>query len=153
MDCDSSDFAVGGVISQLQDGAWRPLAFLSKSLSPAERNYEVYDKELLAVMTCLGEWRHYLLGAPEPFELWSDHLNLQYFQQPQNINQRQARWVSDLADYDFVLHHLPRKSNSAADALSQLSCHDNGFQNNQRVQVLKDSWFKVRATETLEDWV
>ena len=90
IEADSSDFTVGGTLSQLQEGHWKPIAFLSESLSPAERNYEIYDKELLAIMICLDEWRHYVLGAPERFEVWSDHKNLKYFQKPQNINRRQC---------------------------------------------------------------
>jgi len=55
VEADSSDFAVGGTLSQLQEGHWKPIAFLSKSLSPAERNYEIYDKELMAIITCLDK--------------------------------------------------------------------------------------------------
>ncbi len=65
---DSSDFALGGVLQQLseEDGKWHPVAFLSKSLSPVERNCEVHDKELLAVMRSLEQWRHFLEGASKP---------------------------------------------------------------------------------------
>ena len=79
IEADSSDFAIGGTLCQLQEGRWKPIAFLSKSLSPAECNYKIYDKELLAIMICLDEWRHYVLGAPERFEVWSNHKNLEYF--------------------------------------------------------------------------
>ena len=150
VEADSSDFAVGGTLSQLQEGRWKPIAFLSKSLSPAERNYEIYDKELLAIIICLDEWRQYILGAPDKFEVWSDHKNLEYFRKPQNINRRQARWVSILADYDFSLHHLPGSHNSAADALSRLPSHDDGSNDNTEVVVLKPTYFQVRATEEVE---
>ena len=73
VEADVSDHALGGVLSQQVDGVWRPVAFLSKSLSSAERNYEIYDKELLAIMSCLEEWRPYLLGTSSPFEIWTDH--------------------------------------------------------------------------------
>ncbi len=52
---------------------------MSKSLSATERNYEIYDKELLAIMLALSEWRHYLMGAAKDVEIWMDHQNLQYF--------------------------------------------------------------------------
>jgi len=55
VEADSSDFAVGGTLSQLQEGHWKPIAFLSKSLLPAKHNYEIYDKELLPIITCLDE--------------------------------------------------------------------------------------------------
>ena len=146
IEADSSDFAVGGTLSQLQEGRWKPIAFLSKFLSPAERNYEIYDKELLAIMICLDEWHHYILGAPERFEVWSDHKNLEYFQKPQNINRRQARWVSILVDYDFPLHHLPGSHNLAADALSRLLNHNDRSNDNTEVVVLKPAYFQTRAT-------
>ncbi len=78
---DSSDFASGGVLQQLseEDGKWHPVVFLSKSLSSVERNYEVHDKELLAVMRSLEQWRHFLEGARHPVEIWTDHKNLEYF--------------------------------------------------------------------------
>jgi len=146
IEADSSDFTMGGTLSQLQGGHWKPIAFLSKSLIPAERNYKIYDKELLTIMTCLDEWHHYVLGAMEQFEVWSDHKNLEYFQKPQNINRRQACWVSMLADYDFLLHHLPGSQNSAADALSHQPNHDDGSGDNMEVIILKETYFQVRAT-------
>ena len=89
-----------------------------KGMSPSERNYEIYDKELLAIMSSLSQWRKHLLGASEPFEIWLDHLNLTYFQQPQKLTRSQARWVTELQEYDFTLHHIPGKSNGKADILS-----------------------------------
>jgi len=84
---DETGFMMGAVLSQQQkDEMWRPVAFISKSLNPAERNYEVYDKELLAVMHALYEWSHYLKGAKEQIEILTDHQNLMYFRKPQNIN-------------------------------------------------------------------
>ena len=78
VEADSSDFALGAVLSQRQNDKWHPVAYLSKSLTEAERNYEIYNKELLAIMTALSEWRHYLLTGKE-FEIWTDHQNLCYF--------------------------------------------------------------------------
>ena len=69
VECDASDFAIGAVLSQKQNGKWHPVAFLSKAMNETERNYEIYDKELLAIMTALNDWRQYLLGAKYPFEI------------------------------------------------------------------------------------
>ncbi len=66
---------------------------MSKSLSTTECNYEIYNKELLAIMLALSEWCHYLMGAAKDVEIWTDHQNLQYFRLPQKLNRRQARWV------------------------------------------------------------
>ncbi len=87
VEADASKGAIGTVLSQEQDGKWRPVSFLSKSLSVTERNYEIYDKELLAIMLALEEWRHYLMGTYQDFEIWTDHQNLQYFRKPQKVNQ------------------------------------------------------------------
>ncbi len=86
MEADASEGAIGAVLSQEQDGKWCPVAFLSKSLTITERNYEIYNKELLAIMLALDEWRHYLMGAAQDFEIWTDHQNLQDFQKPQKLN-------------------------------------------------------------------
>ncbi len=69
-------------------------------------------------MLALDEWRHYLMGAGQDFEIWTDHQNLQYFQKPQKLNHRQARWVTELAKYHFSLHHKPGTVNKKADLLS-----------------------------------
>ncbi len=79
VEADASEGAIGAVLSQKQDGKWCPVAFLSKSLMVTEQNYEIYDKELLAIMLALNEWRHYLMGAAQDFEIWTDYQNLQYF--------------------------------------------------------------------------
>ncbi len=87
VEADTSEGAVGAVLSQKQNGVWQPMAFMSKSLSAMERNYKIYNKELLAIMLALDEWHHYLMGAAEDVEIWTDHQNLQYFQKPQKLNQ------------------------------------------------------------------
>lgn len=79
VECDASNFALGAVLSQLQEEKWHPLAYYSKSLNETERNYEIYNKELMAVVSSLEEWRQYLLDTGTPFEIWSDHQNLEYF--------------------------------------------------------------------------
>ena len=87
IEVDASDFAIGGILSQQgKDQSWRPVAFISKALNDAERNYEIYDKEMLAVMHAFYEWSHYLKGAKEIVEVLTDHQNLTYFRKPQNLN-------------------------------------------------------------------
>ena len=75
------------------DEKWRPVAYLSKSLNPTKRNYDVHDKEMLGIMRCLEAWRHYLEGAKQQFKIWMDHKNLEYFMNAKKLNRRQARWV------------------------------------------------------------
>jgi len=70
MEVDASDYATGGVLSvKCEDGLWRPVAFLSKSLNETERNYEIHDKEMLAIIRALEAWRHLLEGAQSKFEI------------------------------------------------------------------------------------
>jgi RNase H-like domain found in reverse transcriptase/Reverse transcriptase (RNA-dependent DNA polymerase) len=86
---DSSDFATGAVLSQqgLDDDKWHPVAFLSKSLSSVERNYKIYDKEILAIVRALEEWRHFVEGAEHQVKIWTDHKN---FMTAKKLNRRQA---------------------------------------------------------------
>ena len=72
-----SGYTIGGVLSQLQaENKWKPVVFLSRMMSPIEKNYKIYDKELLAIVECLIKWRPYLLDVEETFKIWMDHNNL-----------------------------------------------------------------------------
>ena len=86
-----SDYATGGVLSmQCKDEIWRLVVYLSKSLNETERNYEIHDKEMLAIIRGLENWRHLLKGAQFKFEIWTDHKNLEYFMKAQKLNHRQV---------------------------------------------------------------
>ncbi|KAF4569440.1 hypothetical protein EYR36_009231 [Pleurotus pulmonarius] len=148
VEADSSDYATGAVLSQLDpdDGKWHPVAFYSKSLQAAERNYEIHDKEMLSIIRALEEWRHYLEGAETPFEIWTDHKNLEYFIKAQKLNRRQARWSLYLSRFDFTLQHRPGRTMGKPDALSRRSDHSDGKDDNKDVVLLKPSYFAVRAT-------
>ena len=74
---DTLDYATGGVLlTKCEDRKWRPVVFISKLLNATERNYEIHDKNILAVIRYLEAWRHYLEGAKLEFEIWMDHKNL-----------------------------------------------------------------------------
>ena len=60
-------------------------------MQPAEQNYEIYNKVLLIIVEAITKWKQYLLDAIEKFEVWTDHENLKYFQEPHKLNGRQAR--------------------------------------------------------------
>ena len=91
LETDASGYAIGGVLSQLQeDNSWRPVAYLSKAMNETERNYEIYDWELLAIMEGLKQWWQYLIGSDQ-FKIWTDHKNLGYFKKLQKLNHCQAR--------------------------------------------------------------
>eukprot|EP00066_Takifugu_rubripes_P011978 XP_011601244.1 PREDICTED: uncharacterized protein LOC105416325 [Takifugu rubripes] len=95
VEVDASDVGVGAVLSQRsgEDQKLHPCAFFSHRLSPAERNYDVGNKELLAVVLALQEWRHWLEGATQPFIVWTDHKNLTYLRNAKRLSSRQARWA------------------------------------------------------------
>ena len=149
VECDASEFAIGATLSQYQNGAWHPVAFMSKAMSETERNYEIYDKELLAIMTSLDQWRHYLMGASSDFEIWSDHKNLQYFRKPQKLNRRQARWATELAEYHFNLHHKPGKQMVKVDTLSRRADHHQGKDDNSDIILLKSEHFRQHVFDLI----
>ena len=119
METDASDFTIAAILSQEDDkGIWRPVAFILKSLNDAERNYKIYDKEMLAIMYSFYEWAHYLKGNDQVTEVLTNHQNLTFFRKPQNLNRRQAQWILDLQEYNFKITHRSGKSNTKADLLS-----------------------------------
>jgi len=74
------------LLMKCKDEKWRPVAFISKLLNEAEKNYKIHDREMLAIIRYLDEWRHLLEGAQNKFEIWSDHKNLEYFMSSQKLN-------------------------------------------------------------------
>jgi len=87
VEVDTSDFAMRGVLlMKYEDERWRPVAYISKSLNETERNYEIHDKEMLAIIQCLEAQRHFLEGAKDQFEIWTDYKNLEYFMKTQKLN-------------------------------------------------------------------
>jgi hypothetical protein len=120
VETDSSDETLGGVLSQKgEDDEWHPVAFYSMSLSPAERNYVIHDKELLAVIRALQLWRSELIGVQDKFIVLTDHRALEYFSTKRKLNARQARWAELMSQYHFELTYRPGTQNAAADALSR----------------------------------
>ena len=142
MEVDVSDYAMGGVLSmKCEDGLWRPVAFLSKSLNEMERNYEIHDKEMLVIIQRLESWRHLLEGAQSKFEIWTDHKNLEYFIKVQKLNWRQARWTLYLSRFDFMLKHVLGTRMGKADRLSRRLDWKVGVEKDNEDQVLiKDNW-------------
>uniref|UniRef100_A0A8C1CA59 Gypsy retrotransposon integrase-like protein 1 n=1 Tax=Cyprinus carpio carpio TaxID=630221 RepID=A0A8C1CA59_CYPCA len=122
VEVDASEVGVGAVLSQVSslDNKLHPCAFFSHRLSPAERNYDIGDRELLAVRLALGEWRHWLEGAAVPFLVWTDHKNLEYIRSARRLNARQARWALFFGRFDFTLSYRPGSKNVKPDALSRL---------------------------------
>ncbi len=119
---DASDVGVGAVLSQRSssDNKLHPCAFLSRKLSSTERNYDVGNRELLAIKVALEEWRHWLEGAEQPFLVWTDHKNLEYLQTAKKLNSPQARWALFFKGFHFTLSYRPGSKNGKPDALSRV---------------------------------
>ncbi|KAJ1150750.1 hypothetical protein NDU88_003539 [Pleurodeles waltl] len=118
---DASEKAIGAVLLQQQedDGLEHPVFYLSHILSIAEQHYSVLERELLALKTACIEWRQFLMGSKEPFEVRTDHRNLQCLRNFVCQNSRQARWAFFFSQYDFYITHIPGSQNILADALSR----------------------------------
>ncbi|KAK3512021.1 hypothetical protein QTP70_027617 [Hemibagrus guttatus] len=126
VEVDASALGVGAVLSQ-----WRgetpvlhPCAYFSKKLSPAEQNYDIGNRELLAIKLALEEWRHWLEGANHPFEVIMDHKNLQYLREAKRLNPRQAWWALFFTRFNFCVTYCPGNKNTKADTLSRIHSPD-----------------------------
>ena len=124
LETDASDFALGVVLSQPDnENILHPVAYFSRKLQPAEMNYEIYDKEMLAIVEAFKEWRAYLEGAQHQITVMTDHKNLEYFLTTKTLNRRQSHWSELLGNYDFVVKYSPGKANGKPDALSRRVDH------------------------------
>ena len=103
---------------------------------------------MLAIIEALKDWRHFLEGLPQPFEIVTDHSNLEYWRTAQDLSRRQARWALYLSRFDFTLTHRPGKANTQADPLSRLDTHQvSDAQDNRQQTVLRPEQFmKLAAT-------
>jgi hypothetical protein len=105
---------------------------------------------MLAIMRALDEWWYFLEGAPHKVEIWTDHKNLEYFMSAKKLNCRQARWSLTMAQFNFVMHHRPRKSMGKSDALSRRVDHGSGSDDNRDITLLTPNFFAVRALEGVQ---
>jgi hypothetical protein len=152
LEADASNWATGGVLSQYDDnGDLRPCAYFSKKNLPAECNYEIHDKELLAVIRCLEEWDAELRSV-KSFTILTDHKNLEYFMKVRRLNERQMRWAEILARYCFKLSYRPGRLASRPDALSRREQDVPEGQEDDRLQhrykQLLKSATRIQTTDT-----
>jgi hypothetical protein len=101
---DASETGFGAVLQQKSEDGTRPVAYMSRKLNAAEQNYTVHERELLAVVDSLRDWRPYLLG--HKFVVKTDHRPLQNLQTQPQLSRRQARWVLFLQEYDFEWEYV-----------------------------------------------
>jgi hypothetical protein len=152
IEVDASGYTTGGVISQKCNNLnflWHPIAFQSAFFKEAERNYKIWDREMLAITEALKDWRQFLARLDDPFEIWTNHCNLEFWCTTQHLTRRQARWALLLADYNFMLVHKPGKKNSIANPLSHPSCFQvTDAEDNQDQLVLNPERFVTLAATT-----
>jgi len=120
LDTDASNVACGAVLSQLQAGVERPVAFFSKTFSSEERNYCVTRRELLAIVRAVKQFRPYLYGRP--FRLRTDHESLSWMLRLKDPRGQVARWMEELQEFNYQLEHRKGASHGNADALSRRPC-------------------------------
>ncbi len=122
IETDASDGVIARVFYQQdpETGFWHPVAYFSKTIEPIQLNYDIYDKEILAIIKALSEQRAELEGLQEaPFIIYSDHRVLVYFMTTKELTSRQARQAELLLRYNFKLMYYVGKANARADALSR----------------------------------
>ena len=119
VETDASQYVCSGILSQQDgNGKWKPIAYRSKTMKPAECNYDVHDKELLAIVQALKEWRRYLKGSGQHFRVLTDHQNLIRFTTTKELTGRQIRWSEVLSGFDFKIEYRPGKEGGKPDALT-----------------------------------
>ena len=152
VECNASKYTSGAVLQQQDsNGDWHPCAYLLKSFSDTEWNYEIYDRELLAIVRALMDWRHYLIGSPHPVYIRSDHKNLTYFRTAKKLNRRQARWSLFLLEFDIRLEHIPGTKMVISDTLLRRPdlCPDEN--DNDNMMLLPDTLFVGAIDLALKD--
>ncbi|KAF8761052.1 hypothetical protein RHS01_00624 [Rhizoctonia solani] len=121
LETDASGVAMGAILSQQGPDNWlHPVAYMSKSFSGAEANYDTHNKELLAIIKALEEWRIFLEATDKPIQVFTDHRNLEYWMQARTFNRRHARWRIFLSDFNLK-YTTPGKAVRKPDALSRRS--------------------------------
>jgi hypothetical protein len=120
LETDASDFALGAILSQPnKDGRLHPVTFHSRKFIAAEINYEIHDKELLAIVDSFQEWRHFLEGVQHPVTVYTDHKNLEYFMSTKVLNRRQVRWSISFLRFNFVITYCLGSKQIRSDVLSR----------------------------------
>jgi RNase H-like domain found in reverse transcriptase len=124
IELDASKYASGVVLTQMDiNRDIHLVAFLSKTFTDTEQQYEIYDRELLGIVQALKKWQHYIQGSGHMTLVHMDHRNLIYFRKAQKLLDRQARWSLFISKFDVKLQHLPGNKMALSDTLSRRPDH------------------------------
>ena len=114
------DYALTTILSVInEDNEVYPVAFHSHTFTVAELNYDIHDKELLAIFEAFKIWRHYLEGLAYPIDIVIDHKNLEYFSTTKVLTRRQAQWSEYLSQFNLVIRFRPGQLGTKPDALTR----------------------------------
>ena len=145
---DASSYSVGAVLSQEGEINPRthkimrhPIAYYSAMFTPTERNYDIFKRELLALMKALHHWRPHIAATETPVTVLTDHANLTHWKVPRRVNRRVARWFRELQEYNLEIKHVPGKLHMVADMLSRPPVEDRGEQDNNDLTLLPEEMF------------
>ena len=117
--CDASDVGIGAVLEQEgEDGQLHPIMYWSKTLNSAERNYQTTDRECLAIVKAIHQFRHYVYGSQ--FTVVTDHQALKWLQESQGLSGRLQRWALKLQGHNMLIKYRKGKDHGNADGLSRL---------------------------------
>ena len=117
LETDASDCALVAILSTQSNGEICPIAFYSRAFSTAEINYDVHDKELLAIVESFKKWQYYLEGVTTPVEVYTDHKNLTYFSETKTLSQRLAKWSEFLSQFNLSIKFWLERLGKKPDAL------------------------------------
>ena len=120
VEMDASDYTNAAIISRISpdDSDLHPIAFYSRGMKPAELNYEIYDKELLAIFEAFQQWHNYLEGSTHTMLVLSDHKNLEYFATMKQLTHRQVRWSEYLSGFNYLIRYRAGWLGTKEDALT-----------------------------------
>jgi hypothetical protein len=156
IEIDASDYAIGAVCSQPDnENILYLLGYFFQKLKDAEKNYDIHDKELLAIVDALDKWSTYCRSTPHVIMILSDYKNLEYWQTKWDLNLRQAHWGERLANYNFHITYRPGKYAGKPDILSRES-GDSPWEGEMKHQqnrgwiLLPAQMFQVSAAEVME---
>ncbi|MBW0579714.1 hypothetical protein O181_119429, partial [Austropuccinia psidii MF-1] len=152
VETDASDYALGAVLSHVNDSGKHPIAFDSCKRLPAELNYEIHEKELLGIVWALKRWRAFLLSLSNSFEVLTDHSSLQYFMSSKVLTCCQAHWAEFLSEFHFTITYPPGRLTTLPNALSLIK--QDGIQESRflsiKVEIFSDLVDKIQK-EVWED--
>jgi hypothetical protein len=129
-------------------GRSHPIAYFLNSLQPAEQNYEIHDKELLAIIHALKHFQHYIQGSPHVTKILSDHANLKYFTTKQTLTHQQAQWALFLSEYNYTIIPTPGKQNTADALFWHPDLKEGIATNNADCILLTPDKFRIQALQT-----